>query len=72
MELRYIMNADATVVFSYRTDSNERYTVIGEQFNAVRGRWVGAKVGLFSVSTSSNSKTYLDIDYIRFLPLPRH
>lgn len=72
LELRYIMNADATVVFSYRTDSKGRYTVIGEQFNAVRGRWVGAKVGLFSVSSMPNSQAYLDVDYIRFLPLLRH
>ncbi|GAC14468.1 glycoside hydrolase family 43 protein [Aliiglaciecola lipolytica] len=71
LELRYIMNSDATVIFSYRTSPNDSFTVIGEQFKAVRGRWVGAKVGLFNVLEQSSGNSQLVFDYIRFLPQPR-
>ena len=55
LELRYIMTDDATAIFSYRTNEKQRFTVVGEQFKARRGRWVGAKTGLFSVSADADN-----------------
>ncbi|QJR82812.1 glycosyl hydrolase 43 family protein [Alteromonas pelagimontana] len=69
VELRYIVASDASVIFSYRTDANSRFTVVGEQFSAVRGRWVGAKVGLFSLA--DDTAAHIDVDYLRFLPQQR-
>ena len=69
VELRYIMNSDATAIFSYRENKADRFTVVGELFKARRGRWVGAKTGLFAVSPDDNSrsaKQVLAVDYIRF------
>ena len=49
------MTDDATAIFSYRTNEKQRFTVVGEQFKARRGRWVGAKTGLFSVSADADN-----------------
>lgn len=73
LELRMIMHDDATVLFSYRTDTDQRFTVVGDLFNAVRGRWVGAKIGLFSVTENPASvgQSALEVDYFRGLPMRR-
>lgn len=66
IELRYVMAGDATAIFSYRVTADTagsgaqsanatRFTVVGEQFKARRGRWVGAKTGLFSVSADADA-----------------
>ena len=39
---------------------------IGEPFKAKEGKWIGAKVGLFSVSTQkANRGGYADIEYFK-------
>ena len=68
IEIRYILASDATAVFAYRFSENEAFTVAGEQFKARRGRWVGAKTGVFAVGESGASARY---DYVRFLPMHR-
>ena len=68
IELRYILASDATVVFAYRYSESEPFTVVGEQFKARRGRWVGAKTGVFAVGESGADARY---DYVRFLPMHR-
>ncbi|WP_246072364.1 glycoside hydrolase family 88 protein [Catenovulum sediminis] len=78
IELRVVVQAGAEVVFSYKTPSMERFRIIGEHFSARKGRWVGAKIGMFAVTnaqatladkTRSDKNQYMDIDYIRFAPL---
>ena len=40
--------------------------IIGEPFKAKEGKWIGAKVGLFSVSTQkANRGGYADIEYFK-------
>ena len=68
VELRYIVASDATAVFAYRFGADEPFTVIGDQFKTRRGRWVGAKVGVFAVGDEQASVTY---DYLRFIPMHR-
>lgn len=68
IELRYILASDATAVFAYRFSENEAFTVVGEQFKARRGRWVGAKTGVFAVGEPGADARY---DYVRFLPMHR-
>ncbi|MCY7297191.1 glycosyl hydrolase 43 family protein [Alteromonas sp. a30] len=68
VELRYVMASDATAIFSYKTEKDARFVVVGEQFKARRGRWVGAKTGLFSLKPE-NENAHMDVDYVRFTPL---
>ena len=52
--------------FAYSLD-NKYFHIIGKQFTAVPGRWVGARIGLFSISPdSSNEYGYTDYNWIRF------
>lgn len=50
--------------FSYSLDGS-KYFSMGKEFEAKEGRWVGAKVGLFSTS-NNNSNGYADFDWFRF------
>ncbi|MDC8829443.1 glycoside hydrolase family 43 protein [Alteromonas gilva] len=68
IELRYILASDSTAVFAYRYRADEPFTVVGEQFIARRGRWVGAKTGLFAVGSQKAAAHY---DYFRVLPMHR-
>lgn len=72
IDLRYVMADDATAIFSYRTDEHARFTVIGEQFKARRGRWVGAKTGLFSLAVAGNPTSSLTVDSVIFAPMQRN
>ena len=52
--------------FLYSENGNE-YKKIGAPFKAKEGKWIGAKIGLFSISTQdSKPGGYADIDYFKF------
>ncbi|MDT0649518.1 glycoside hydrolase family 43 protein [Autumnicola edwardsiae] len=56
---------DATCRFSY-SENGKKFTSIGEAFKAQPGKWIGAKVGLFSVSTQEAKRGgYADVQYFR-------
>ncbi len=56
---------NAMCEFSYSEDG-EKFTEIGEDFMAKPGKWIGAKVGLFSVSTQKAKRGgYADVAYFR-------
>ncbi|AVR47426.1 glycoside hydrolase [Christiangramia fulva] len=56
---------DAICQFSYSSDG-KKFTEIGKTFKAVPGKWVGAKIGLFSVSTQEAKRGgYADFDWFR-------
>lgn len=56
---------DAMCQFSY-SENGKSFTGIGEAFKAKPGKWIGAKVGLFSVSTKEAKRGgYADIAYFR-------
>lgn len=49
--------------FSYSTDG-VKYTKIAETFKAREGRWIGARIGFFSVQPAScTNRGWIDIDY---------
>lgn len=50
--LRVEVVKNALCTFKYSLDGKEYYT-IGEQFQAVKGRWIGAKVGLYCIDENS-------------------
>jgi len=51
--------------FSY-SENGKSFTKIGDVFQAKPGRWIGAKVGLYSVSTSKSPRGgYADFDWFR-------
>jgi beta-xylosidase len=62
---RVKVSKNAVCSFSYSTDSVS-YTMTGEAFTAVPGRWIGAKVGLFCVSDkATNNSGYVNYDWFR-------
>lgn len=60
-----VMSPDARCRFSFSLDGTQ-FTDIGEEFPARPGGWIGAKVGLFSVSEpTARGGGYADFDWFR-------
>jgi beta-xylosidase len=56
---------NAMCQFSYSEDG-KTYKKIGKLFKAKEGKWIGAKVGLFSVSTQEAKRGgYADVDFFK-------
>ena len=56
---------NALCVFSYSIDGKE-FIQVGESFAAKKGKWIGAKVGLFAIRKGKTYETgYADIDWFR-------
>jgi beta-xylosidase len=56
---------DAMCQFSY-SENGKKFKKIGKPFNAQPGKWIGAKVGVFSVSTQEAKRGgYADVDWFR-------
>jgi len=63
--LQVKVTAGAKYQFSYSLDG-EMYTNAGDQYIAKEGKWIGAKVGLFSTrETSINDAGWGDYDWFR-------
>ena len=64
--LRVKVGNDAACTFSYSEDG-KTFSPVGEMFAARKGKWIGAKVGLFAVRTGRIRETgYADFDWFRF------
>ena len=60
-----VSSPDAICKFSYSEDGI-KFNKIGKPFQAKPGKWIGAKVGLFSVSTQESPRGgYADVEYFR-------
>ena len=60
-----VSSPEATCQFMY-SENGKRYKKIGKSFNARVGKWIGAKVGLFSTSPAGAKRGgYADIEYFR-------
>ncbi len=60
---RVTIGENAECQFSYSTDGIN-FTPFGEKFLAGKGKWVGAKVGIFSLNSSKEkSSGYADFDW---------
>jgi beta-xylosidase len=63
--LRMEMAEGGIARFSYSTD-NASFVAAGAPFTVSKGRWVGAQVGVFSVSDKAGARaSSLDVDYFR-------
>ncbi|NLP46913.1 MAG: family 43 glycosylhydrolase [Epulopiscium sp.] len=61
---RVTVTEGAECFFSYSLDGKE-FVNIGEKLIAREGRWIGAKVGIFSTNLQEkNSKGYADFDWV--------
>jgi len=66
IQLSVHVNEEAKSTFSYKLDNDESIIVDALPFQAVKGHWVGAKVGLFALAQSSKeSNGYVDVDWFR-------
>ncbi len=64
--IRVSVNENGMCIFSYSLN-NEDYIQIGREFKAQSGKWIGAKVGLFSINPNMiESNGYADFDWFRF------
>lgn len=59
-----VSSPDAKCNFSYSEDGIN-FKPVGDPFTAKPGRWIGAKIGLFSVSGPGRNGGYADIDWFR-------
>jgi beta-xylosidase len=56
---------DAICQFSF-SENGKNFKKIGKPFKAQPGKWIGAKVGLFSVSTQEAKRGgYADVEYFK-------
>lgn len=71
--LRMTVTKGAQVQFAFSTD-NRHFTHFGPTFTASVGRWVGARMGLFALTTESipigSQGSSVDVDYFRVSALP--
>lgn len=57
--------------FKYSVDGKE-FTNLGKAFQAREGKWIGAKVGLYAITSKSTGiPGYADFDYFRIEKLPK-
>jgi beta-xylosidase len=63
--LRVHVSAQGQCQFSYSFD-NAKYSPIGAPFQAKKGAWIGAKVGLFATQKEPGAENgYVDFDWFR-------
>jgi len=62
--LKVTITQNAVGVFSYSPNGKD-FLPLGKQFQAAKGKWVGAQVGLFATTAGKNSGGYADFDYFR-------
>jgi beta-xylosidase len=66
LHLRMTLSHEGIARFSFSSDG-AKFIPIGEPFKAREGKWIGARVGLFSLAMSEGSKHgYADFDWFRF------
>ena len=63
--LKIYVREGAVCSFAYSFEG-KTYHIIGKEFFAVPGRWVGTKIGLFAMTGKPNSNSYVDIDFVHF------
>jgi beta-galactosidase len=59
--LRLQVSEGGRTTFSYSLD-RKRFEAFGKPFNATVGRWVGARMGLFSTASSAQGGGFVDVD----------
>ena len=62
--IRVRVGKEAYCRFSYSLDG-KKFTEAGTLFKARQGKWIGAKVGMFSVTPHGKERGWLDVDWFR-------
>lgn len=62
--IRVHVDKGAYCRFSYSLDG-KKFTEAGTLFKARQGKWIGAKVGMFSVTPYGKERGWLDVDWFR-------
>lgn len=62
--IRVHVDKGAYCRFSYSLDG-KKFTEAGTLFKARQGKWIGAKVGMFSVTPHGKERGWLDVDWFR-------
>lgn len=63
--LKVNVDQNAVCTFSYSLDGKD-FTTLGTEFKAKRGKWIGAKIGVFCVNPNVEKSTgYCDFDWFR-------
>ena len=62
--IRVHVDKGAYCRFSYSLDG-KKFTESGTLFKARQGKWIGAKVGMFSVTPHGKERGWLDVDWFR-------
>lgn len=69
---RVNVNKGGVCRFSYSLNG-EDFISVGSPFQAVAGKWIGAKIGLFCTSAEkTNDSGYADFEWFRITPLRRN
>jgi beta-xylosidase len=64
-QLKVTVDKNGQCLFYYSLDGN-KFNLIGKPFSATKGRWIGAKVGLFNINPNMlESRGYADFDWFR-------
>lgn len=62
--IRVRVSKEAYCCFSYSLDG-KKFTEAGTLFKARQGKWIGAKVGMFSVTPHGKERGWVDVDWFR-------
>lgn len=62
--IRVRVSKEAYCRFSYSLDG-KKFTEAGTLFKARQGKWIGAKVGIFSVTPHGKKRGWVDVDWFR-------
>lgn len=62
--IRIHVDKGAYCRFSYSLDG-KKFTEVGTLFKARQGKWIGAKVGMFSVTPHGKERGWVDVDWFR-------
>ena len=66
--LRVMIDAKSLCQFAYSFD-HQKFTAIGEPFQATVDRWIGAKLGLIATASSDAAKAgHADFDWFHVIP----
>lgn len=63
LRVRVVNKGKCTFFYSF---DNVNYILVGKEFNAKQGKWIGAKVGVFAVKPfNSGNRGWIDVDWFR-------
>ena len=66
IRIRCTMQSGGLCTFSWQSSDDNKWTAFEGDFQAVEGRWIGARIGLFVENKKSiGEQGWIDFDYFR-------